>query len=476
MSTMRASLIIEARDKASAVFDKIAAKSRDMGKAFQPVTKEAKQADKAMDAAGRSAWAMSAKMKLAEKAAYGLGKGIGWTARKMLDMAKWGAIGAIAGLGSLAFGIVKIGAKFEQFQAQLEGTEGSAAGAKKALAWVSKFAATTPYELDQVTEAFVRARGVGIDPYTGAMTALGDAASGSGKSIMDAVEALADAQTGEFERLKEFNITSSSKGNNVTFSYLGKDGKSAFKTVAKDAKAIQKTVIDIFNQKYAGGMIRQSRTLVGLWSNIKDAGLGFLYKISQGGIFDKIKNSAAGFLEMLNKAADDGSMERWATEISDGLERAWEWGVAFVRGINWKQTGQDFMAVASAGWTVVKALATAVSWALKLKGALDDAAAAIAFVNGGPVGRANAVSYFAQKEQQKRNETMKPVAMPGRADGKKYSWDAKMPAGAKSIPKIGGVLDINIKADRGLNATPSGMKSANNNVPIRASVGKVQPA
>lgn len=476
MSTMRASLIIEARDKASAVFGKIAAKSRDMGKAFQPITKEARQADRAMDGAGRSAQTMARRLAIAEKAGLGLGKAIGWTGRAVLGMAKWGALGAVTGVGALAVGIVKTGAKFEQFQAQLEGTEGSAEGAKKALAWVSKFAATTPYELDQVTEAFVRARNLGIDPYSGALTSLGDAASGTNKTIMEAVEALADAQTMQFERLREFGITSSSKGNEVSFKFIDKGGKSAMRTVKKDAKEIEKALLAIWDSKYAGGMVRQSRTLAGLWANIKDSGTSFLYKIAQGGIFDKIKNGAADFLGMLNKAADDGSMERWAKNVSAALEEMWDWASAFVRDIDWQQTGRDLMSVASAGWTIIKALATAVSWAVKLKNAIDDAIIAWTLLNGTPQGRINASNIIAGRQSAAANTgaisrwdkgTGKPA---GKAPVNKLNAQSLMPT------KVGGVLDINIKAAPGLNATPSKMRTANNNVPIRANVGKVQAA
>lgn len=480
MSTMRASLIIEARDKASAVFGKIAAKSKDMGKAFQPITKEAKQAERAMDGAGRSAQTMARRLAIAEKAGLGLGKAIGWTGRAVLGMAKWGAIGLGAGAaGGLAFlvrGVVETGMKFEQFQAQLEGTEGSAAGAKRALDWVSKFAATTPYELDQVTEAFVRARNLGIDPYNGALMSLGDAASGTNKTLMEAVEALADAQTFQYERLREFGITSSSKGNQVTFSFIDKGGKSAMKTVKKDAKEIEKALLAIWDGKYAGGMIRQSRTLAGLWSNIKDAGTQFLYKIAQGGIFDKIKNGAADFLGMLNKAADDGSMERWANRVSDALEDMWDWGYAFVRGIDWKQTGSDIRDVAAGAWTVMKFLAAAVGWAVKLKNAIDDAVIAWTLLNGTPQARINASNIIAARQSAAANAgaisrwdkgTGKPA---GKVPVNKLNAQSLMPT------KVGGVLDINIKAAPGLDATPSKMKTANNNVPIRANVGKVQAA
>ena len=47
--------------------------------------------------------------------------------------------------------------------------------------------------------------------------AYGDTASAMGKSLDDMVEAVADAATGEFERLKEFGIRASKNGDRVSF-------------------------------------------------------------------------------------------------------------------------------------------------------------------------------------------------------------------------------------------------------------------
>ena len=110
-----------------------------------------------------------------------------------------------AGLGSIgAIGtqIVGTSAQFEKFQTVLETIEGSSEKAKASMDWVADFAAKTPYELNGVTDAFVKLKAYGIDPQTGALRSAGDAAAAMGKPLEQAVEALADAMTGENERLK----------------------------------------------------------------------------------------------------------------------------------------------------------------------------------------------------------------------------------------------------------------------------------
>lgn len=263
--------------------------------------------------------------------------------------------GAVAGTGFFVTDMIKNAAKFEQYQVALEGTEGSAQKARKAMAWVQKFAKDTPYDIDTVTDSFVRARGVGIDPMTGAFRILGDAAGGTRKTLMDSVEAIADAQTGEFERLKEFNITSSSKGNNVTFSWVDKAGKNASKTVKKNMKDIRQAVLSVFDQKYGGGMERQAKTLTGIWNNLQDVVTNFELSVAGKGIFDRVKSRLQEVLNWTDQLAKDGRLEAWAKDVSDELTVMFDKADQFIRETDWRS-------VASGIGTIASALVNVVSW------------------------------------------------------------------------------------------------------------------
>lgn len=72
--------------------------------------------------------------------------------------------------------------------------------AAQMMAWAVDFANKTPFETDSVVEATVRLQSYGIDAQK-TMTQIGDMAGVMNKDIMQAVEAVADAQTGELERL-----------------------------------------------------------------------------------------------------------------------------------------------------------------------------------------------------------------------------------------------------------------------------------
>ena len=109
-----------------------------------------------------------------------------------------------ARLGHGARGFVNTAQSFEKYQTILKTTEGSAQAAEKSMQWISEFAVKTPYELDETTDAFVRLRAYGLDPTNGLLQTLGDTSAAMGKPLMQAVEAIADAITGENERLKKF--------------------------------------------------------------------------------------------------------------------------------------------------------------------------------------------------------------------------------------------------------------------------------
>lgn len=220
--------------------------------------------------------------------------------------------GALAGVGLVAAGflgkgVIDAASQFENFKTQLTTIEGSSEKAQKSLDWIADFAKKTPYELDQVTDAFVKMKSYGLDPIEGGLLeSIGNMASGMGKSIDQAVEAIADAATGENERLKEFGIKGSKdkKTGEITYTYNTADGKKFTKTVANDAKEITTALQQIMDQKFAGGMDAMSKTWEGTVSNMKDAYGGFLRAIADAGVFEKLKDLLGIIAAWVNENGD----------------------------------------------------------------------------------------------------------------------------------------------------------------------------
>jgi hypothetical protein len=250
-----------------------------------------------------------------------------------LDSIRSRALGAIAAISLLGAGagfvfydqFIGNAAQFERFQASLEVLEGSEAKATAAMAWIQDFATKTPYELDEVTGAFVRLKQAGLDAQGGMLQAAGDAAAlNTGKSVMDAVEAVADAITGENERLKEFGIVASKTGDKIVYEYAV-NGRTMRRTAAANNRAmIAETIRAIWNEQYGGGMARLSRTWDGVVSNLTDTWSRWTLAVMDAGVFDWIKGRAEGLLETANRMAADGSLQRWAESTAAALIRIFE--------------------------------------------------------------------------------------------------------------------------------------------------------
>jgi hypothetical protein len=209
--------------------------------------------------------------------------------------------------------------EFEKYQTILETVEGSSLKASKSMEWISNFATTTPYEIGQVTDAFVKLRAYGLDPTDGLLRTLGDTGSAMGKTVNQAVEAMADAVTGENERLKEFGIKARASGETITYEYTH-NGETQTKSVSKsDRKAIQDTLSLIFNEKYAGAMDKQSKTFEGMVSNIMDQWTRFKLMVMKSGVFDEMKKKLSGFLDKINELGKNGQLQEYAEKFGKDL-------------------------------------------------------------------------------------------------------------------------------------------------------------
>ncbi|QIG68889.1 putative tail tape measure protein [Rhizobium phage RHph_Y55] len=260
-----------------------------------------------------------------EKKAYAVGKALG-------TVVVAGAAITTAAFAALGKSVIETSAQFEGYGATLETIEGSADKAKKSLAWITEFAKTTPYDVAGVTEAFVKLKAYGLDPMDGSLVALGDAASGMGKTLNQAVEAMADAVTGENERLKEFGITTSVAGDKITYTWR-QNGKEMSKTLKKNGVEIAKFLRDNFEGRFAGAMIRQSKTWNGMISNLGDTWTGFQRMIGDAGFFEAVKGQLGRLMDYLGQLQADGTMQKWAKRFSDIFITVTNGAAAFVERI-----------------------------------------------------------------------------------------------------------------------------------------------
>lgn len=225
------------------------------------------------------------------------------------------------GLGYLGANTLATAANFESLQISLETVTGSSQAAQQAMRWIEDFTKRTPFELDQVADAFRRLAAYGLEP-TKYLQTLGDTASAMGKTLEQAVEMFADAATGEFERLKEFGIKAKTEGDQVTFSWV-QNGEQMTKTAKKTGVAITEALGQILS-RFEGGMERQSQSWNGLWSNLMDQWSMFQKRVMDSGPFQEMKRQLKEFLSYLETAEGKNALRDWATATGKSIKNVVE--------------------------------------------------------------------------------------------------------------------------------------------------------
>jgi hypothetical protein len=209
-----------------------------------------------------------------------------------------GAFAAI-GAGAAITKLISANATFQKLEASLITFTGSSEAAAAQFAKLQQFAATTPFALDEVVGGFNKLVARGLEPTIQTFAAFGDIASGTGKSLDQFVEAVADAAVGEFERLKEFGIKASQEGDKVKFTFGGVTTE-----VKKDSEAILGYLENLSAAEFAGSTARQADTLTGAFSNFGDAVDSFAVTIGKSGVNDFIVEFTRGLTDIISRMRD----------------------------------------------------------------------------------------------------------------------------------------------------------------------------
>nr|DAO53389.1 MAG TPA: tail tape measure [Caudoviricetes sp.] len=260
-------------------------------------------------------------------------------------------------LGMIAAGItikasIDGASSMEQFRNTLETVLKDPDKARKKLAWANRFANKTPFESQEVVEGMTKLQSYGIEGDRILKTTnrtylemIGDMASGMGKSFDQAIEAVADARTGELERLKEFGIT-----KNMIDDFGKSQGIEIFnnKGQIKDMELFNKTLFEMMNSRFGGAMEKQAKTFKGGLSTISGAfksGLATLAGVNEFG--DIVENSPfqilkdkviIPFSELLVKLQEDGTFTKWAENLASIFQELISWGEKIIKFIvDWKE-------------------------------------------------------------------------------------------------------------------------------------------
>ena len=238
------------------------------------------------DAARQSAKAMAEAQAAAKTAASsfsGLGTAIGLVTSVMS--------------GRELYGII---AEYDKLNASLKTVTGSSQAAVAVMDGLKQFARETPYELAQVTQAFIILKARGLDASMESLRSMGNTASAMSKPLLQFIEAVADAATFQFVRLEEFGINVQQQGDKVKFTFNGVET-----TIEKNSAAIQEYLMNLGRTQFSSGMVNQMNTVDGALSNVKDSFSQLVDTIGNLGVRDALKRGFAGVTEFLDQLRQD---------------------------------------------------------------------------------------------------------------------------------------------------------------------------
>lgn len=250
---------------------------------------------------------------------------------------------AVAGLASIvaataykaAQELVDSQRQLDKMSASLKTLTGSTQGARQALSILQDFARDTPYGLEQAVEGFRKLVALGLTPSEEALRSYGNTAAAMGKDLNQMIEAVADASTFEFERLKEFGIKAKQNKDDVEFTFQG-----TTTVVKKSAADIEQYLLNIGNVNFAGAMADQANTLNGAiasasdsWSQLK---MTLATSLDVGALAEPIRY-IDDLIQELNAQVASGElaaeMRMWgdiASEVGSAIEVSFDAAFGFV--------------------------------------------------------------------------------------------------------------------------------------------------
>jgi hypothetical protein len=284
------------------------------------------------------------------------------------------AISAIAVEG-LTSKLIAAQRQFDVMFASLKTVTGGANNASMAFDRLREFAASTPYSVEQAVQAFVKLKALGLDPSERALTSFGNTSAAMGKSLTQMIEAVADASTSEFERLKEFGIKARVEGDKVTFTFRG-----VATTVRNSSDEITEYLTRIGEVEFAGAMSERMKTLDGDISNLQDTMQALFLTISQSGFGDAVAagvRKATEAIAELNASVQEGGLTDYFDRLRPILAAS-ELAVVALAGAVAGRLVASFIAAAAQALTAASAMGAAT--------VATRAFSAVLATLGGPIG------------------------------------------------------------------------------------------
>ena len=219
------------------------------------------------------------------------------------------SVGAgIAGISAVS-GIARVGSEFEDMRDSLNQVFGSVQRGNAAFNNILTFAQTTPFQIEDVTRAFISLKGAGIEPNMNMLQTFADAAStsvdqlGSFNAMVRLVQRSSAGGLGleEINQLDDRGIPATKILTDAL--QVSRLELSKFGQTAKGAAAMVQILINGLQEQFGGAMVNKMDNLSTKTSNMTIAFKELQNSIFEGGLADFLKDMADRMTNMANSAA-----------------------------------------------------------------------------------------------------------------------------------------------------------------------------
>ena len=218
------------------------------------------------------------------------------------------AAAGLVAVGASVVKIAKVGAEFEELRSSLDVVFGSMKGGQNAMDRIVKFAQTTPFQIEDVSKAFIQLKAAGIEPSANQLQIFADTASvavdslGAFEALVRITQRSAGGGLGleELEQLSDRGIPVYSilmEKMKVSRQQLSEIGQTA-----AGAKLIMDTLTEGMEEAFGGAMAGKMDIL-----NTKVSNMNIAFKRVGDAIYKSIQDPLKGVVDWLARIANDSA-------------------------------------------------------------------------------------------------------------------------------------------------------------------------
>ncbi|MBP7647532.1 MAG: tape measure protein [Comamonas sp.] len=237
-----------------------------------------------------------------------------------------GALLGLQQMRELATSVVETGSQFQNLEVRLENLLGGTAAATEAMTMLKELAASTPFDVAGLSEAYVKLTSFGLKPSEAQMRSLADITAnlGGGTEALSGVT-LALGQAWTKTKLQGEEILQLAERGVPVWDALARATGRTVPELQRMSEAGQlgrdviAKLIDELGRMNAGASDKLMQTYAGAVANAKDALAEFFDMVAKAGVLDWLTDKIRSLLDEFDRMKQSGELEQKAKDIADAF-------------------------------------------------------------------------------------------------------------------------------------------------------------